>query len=151
MSKIKSTDARALTNAPNGETRSLPAMIPPRMAVMAGAATLGAGALATAAVLFSGPLGRMAQAATEEAGGILAKYVSAGRLLAIVGLERKRSRVWTVLPPVASMVTGLALGSAAMWCARRGAERTPGETDTDRTASRTVDRNAQSFAFDEAK
>lgn len=111
---------------PSGIEVEAPASAPgrraSRTAVMAGGVALGAGALATSIALMREPIGRLARSAAAEAAA-LGQHVTPSQLLAIAGLQRRRSVLWTITPMVGMLVAGVAAGSAFAFWLTRGKSR----------------------------
>ncbi len=95
-------------------------------AAVATGAMLGAAALATAVFVMRDPIGRIANETGAKAIALPAD------LLARLGIEKKRSSIWTLGVPLGTLALGLAAGSGAMWLARRAMRDTHDREDDER-------------------
>jgi len=140
------TNSTRMAKAPR-TVRHAPMLSPQatRTAVIAGAATLGAGALATVAIMMRRPLGRLA---VDAAGGIadFGSSLTLSNLLALANLQRRRSSLWTIGPAVGALIAGATTGSlVSIWLGRRENGGTFGHLTADSPVQRA---NSTSDPFD---
>jgi hypothetical protein len=122
------SNGKTVVHTPPRETPRMPSLEAEtkRKAAVVTGAMLGAAALATAAFVMRDPIGRIANAT-----GAKAVALPAG-LLAGLGIEKKRSSIWTLGAPLGTLALGLAAGSGVMWLARRAMSDADDIDDGDR-------------------
>jgi hypothetical protein len=138
------SNGKTLVHPPRREvshTRLLEAETTRKAAVATGA-MLGAAALATAVFVMRDPIGRIADIAGAKAIALPAD------LLARLGIEKKRSSIWTWGAPLGTLAVGLAAGSGAMWLARRALSDTDDRYDDERGQRQGIAPNSIATPFE---